>query len=403
MKKGWCTLLLLLVAVLAGCGERPDNQAAQGTQPSGETQQADPGTPQTSQETEQQAITSLVENFGKKLKMGSLLAPEQDVRNNLQTHYADFVSSSLLEKWQNDPQQAPGRLVSSPWPDRIDVLSIENMSEDRYRVKGEIIEVTSAGGGKAGGTGAGEAGGMEAGEGADAEAKEEADADTGETADAEEEAAVVIAAKRAITLEVGKFGDRWLIDAVELGAYVDDPANSGDATPNTGDGQPHTGNDQNSTGNGNTDDKAGSTDTADGPAETVVYENDEYGFRFTLPADWKGHTIVQDTWEGLSLEESSEGEVTESGPIVSIRHPKWTAEQPRQDIPIMVFTLDQWDALEQGKFHIGAAPVGPRELGRNSRYLFALPARYNYAFPTGHEEVEDILNGNPLEAVEVKA
>jgi len=395
MKTGWVALLLLLGAVLAGCGERPENQAAQGTQPFGETQQAETGTPQASEETERQAVTSLVENFGKMLKMVSLLAPEQDVRNSLQTHYGKFVSPSLLEKWQNDPRQAPGRLVSSPWPDRIDVLAVEKVADDRYRVKGEIIEVASAGTGGAGGTGAGEAGG--------AEAKEKAIAEAGETAGAEVEAAVVIAAKRAITLEMGKFGDRWLIDAVGLGAYVDDPASSGDATPNTGDGQTHTGNDQNSTGNGNSDDKAGSTDTAGGPAETVVYENDEYGFRFTLPAGWKGYTIVQDTWEGLSLEESSEGEVTESGPIVSIRHPKWTAEQPRQDIPIMVFTLDQWEALEQGKFHIGAAPVGPRELGRNSRYLFALPARYNYAFPTGHEEVEDILNGNPLKPMEAEA
>jgi hypothetical protein len=38
------------------------------------------------------------------------------------------------------------------------------------------------------------------------------------------------------------------------------------------------------------------------------------------------------------------------------------------------------------------------EFGRNSRYVFALPARYNFAFPKGYEEVEDILNGNPLHA-----
>lgn len=234
MKTGWVALLLLLGAVLAGCGERPESQAAQGTQPFGETQQAETGTPQASEETERQAVTSLVENFGKMLKMVSLLAPEQDVRNSLQTHYGKFVSPSLLEKWQNDPRQAPGRLVSSPWPDRIDVLAVEKVADDRYRVKGEIIEVASAGTGGAGGTGAGEAGG--------AEAKEKAIAEAGETAGAEVEAAVVIAAKRAITLEMGKFGDRWLIDAVGLGAYVDDPASSGDATPNTGDGQTHTGN-----------------------------------------------------------------------------------------------------------------------------------------------------------------
>jgi len=62
----------------------------------------------------------------------------------------------------------------------------------------------------------------------------------------------------------------------------------------------------------------------------------------------------------------------------------------------MVFTLPQWSSLQQEKFHIGAAPVGPKELGRNNRYVFALPARYNFTFPPGFEEVENILESNPL-------
>ena len=65
----------------------------------------------------------------------------------------------------------------------------------------------------------------------------------------------------------------------------------------------------------------------------------------------------------------------------------------------MVFTLDQWNQLNQGKFHIGAAPVGPRELGRNTRYVFALPTRYNFEFLSGYEEVEEILDGNALEPI----
>lgn len=64
----------------------------------------------------------------------------------------------------------------------------------------------------------------------------------------------------------------------------------------------------------------------------------------------------------------------------------------------MIFTLEQWNALLEGKFHIGAAPIGPTELGRNSKYVFALPARYNFAFPEGYEEVEEIIKKNPLQA-----
>nr|MBP7332992.1 hypothetical protein [Bacillota bacterium] len=66
----------------------------------------------------------------------------------------------------------------------------------------------------------------------------------------------------------------------------------------------------------------------------------------------------------------------------------------------MVFTHAQWDALQNGEFHIGAAPIGPSELARNSSYVFALPARYNYAFPAGYEEVENILKGDPLKPLE---
>lgn len=129
----------------------------------------------------------------------------------------------------------------------------------------------------------------------------------------------------------------------------------------------------------------------------TVYENTQYGFSFTLPESWKDYSIVNDKWEGLSIGNAQGEEIVEAGPIIVIRHPDWTEKNPRQDIPIMVFTLEQWNLLQQEKFHIGAAPIGPNELGRNDQYVFALPARYNFAFPTGVEEVEDILKGNPLQ------
>ena len=131
-----------------------------------------------------------------------------------------------------------------------------------------------------------------------------------------------------------------------------------------------------------------------------LYTNTQYGFSFSLPESWKGYSIINDKWEGLSLESQNQGTVVETGPLLSIRHPEWTDQNPRQDIPIMIFTLKQWNSLQQEKFHIGAAPIGPSELGRNSRYVFALPARYNFAFPQGYEEVEDILNSNPLHAIQ---
>lgn len=130
--------------------------------------------------------------------------------------------------------------------------------------------------------------------------------------------------------------------------------------------------------------------------DSVVYKDSQYGFSFSLPASWQGYSIVTDKWEGLPI---GGDQAVETGPMISLRHPLWTAEDPRQDIPIMIFTLDQWKSLKDEKFHIGAAPIGPSELGRNNEYVFALPARYNYAFPTGYEEVEQILNNKPLRVV----
>jgi hypothetical protein len=132
------------------------------------------------------------------------------------------------------------------------------------------------------------------------------------------------------------------------------------------------------------------------PTETlpvsIQYKNTEYGFTFDLPQSWTGYSVVVEKWEGTYLDNSTKTE----GPKILIRHPAWTNEIPRQDIPIMIFTPEQWDSILKENLAVGAAPIGPSELGRNSKYIFALPARYNYAFPIGFEEVENILKENPL-------
>ena len=137
-----------------------------------------------------------------------------------------------------------------------------------------------------------------------------------------------------------------------------------------------------------------STPTSSDASKSIIYKNTQSGFTFKLPSSWNGYTIVTSQWEGIA---SNGSKAIETGPIISIRDPKWTKETPRQDIPIMVFTLNQWNALKQEVFHIGAAPVDPTELGRNNYYVFALPARYNFANLPGTEEVQSILAGNPLQ------
>jgi beta-lactamase regulating signal transducer with metallopeptidase domain len=130
---------------------------------------------------EKEAIVSIVEGFGSKLQTVSLLDPKNVVEKSMQENYGNLVSQALIEEWISgisDPLSAPGRLTSSPWPDRIEILSIKKLSEDRYEVKGEIIEITSV-----------------------------------------EKVSGGVAAKRPVTLALKKIKNRWLIDDVTLGAY----------------------------------------------------------------------------------------------------------------------------------------------------------------------------------------
>lgn len=265
---------------------------------------------------EESEIKNLVKEFGEKLQMVSLPAPKDIISKSIEENYGKFVSPELLKQWQANPEKAPGREVSSPWPDHINILSIDKISEALYEVNGEIIEVTST-----------------------------------------EKRDMGVAAKRQIVLSVKKNEDKWLIDDVSLGNY----------------------NEMNS----------------------IIYENSDYGFYLSLPKSWRSFTVVKGKWEGISPDDSTKQNTNLSGEIINIRHPEWTKEKPRQDIPVMIFTVDQWKLLHEGKMNVGAAPILPTELGRNSKYVFALPARYNYAFPTGYEEVEKIIEAKPLQSFEI--
>lgn len=135
-------------------------------------------------------------------------------------------------------------------------------------------------------------------------------------------------------------------------------------------------------------------------AKSVVYKNKKYGFSFSLPGSWKGYSIRTRNWGGGPYDSHQTGPgKLDDGPTIWIRHPLSTEANPRQDIPIMIFTHAQWGLVEEGKLIVSAAPVGPSEIGRNARYVFALPPRYNYASPEGWEEVEEILQHNPLRAL----
>jgi len=128
----------------------------------------------------------------------------------------------------------------------------------------------------------------------------------------------------------------------------------------------------------------------------ISYWNNDYGFAITLPKSWEGFTLYQQDWKGYLATANASEKPAENGPILVFRNPQWTASEPYQDIPIMVFTPTVWAQVESEELSVSAAPMPPTKLGENDHYVFALPARYNYAFPKGWEEVDQIMKSNPL-------
>lgn len=88
-------------------------------------------------------VRTTVAQFGNQLNTVSVLSPgaPEDIRKA----YAAFVSPELLASWVADPESAPGRDVSSPWPDHIETDSVVMNEDGSYAVEGRIMLVTSTG------------------------------------------------------------------------------------------------------------------------------------------------------------------------------------------------------------------------------------------------------------------
>lgn len=109
------------------------------------------------------------------------------------------------------------------------------------------------------------------------------------------------------------------------------------------------------------------------------YKNEQYGFTLTLTEGWQGYSVTTSS--------------IEYGWKIIIRHPQWTEANPYEDIPILVYLIEQWKKWEENNFedYPTAAPFGPLERGRNAQYVFATAPRYNYDYRTGWEEAENII------------
>lgn len=86
---------------------------------------------------------AVVERFGERLRDVSLLAPDSTVRDQIRQAYAPYVTRGLLDAWVARPDSAPGRKVSSPWPDRIRIDTVSPAGLHTCRVVGQLIYATS--------------------------------------------------------------------------------------------------------------------------------------------------------------------------------------------------------------------------------------------------------------------
>ncbi|MCK9360889.1 hypothetical protein M0Q28_01530 [Patescibacteria group bacterium] len=98
------------------------------------------GTPPSEEEV---AVRGVVENLGKALKNVPLSGSRDVATQAMDEQYRGYVSAALLQRWKSDPVNALGRLTSSPWPERIDILRVERRAATRYVVFGEVVLMTS--------------------------------------------------------------------------------------------------------------------------------------------------------------------------------------------------------------------------------------------------------------------
>ncbi len=95
-----------------------------------------------SSDTAQVRIT--VAGLGDELQKVPLIASKDIVAFAMNRYYAPFVQPDLLKKWEADPLNAPGRVTSSPWPDRIDITETRKNKDGTFTVGANIIEIANS-------------------------------------------------------------------------------------------------------------------------------------------------------------------------------------------------------------------------------------------------------------------
>jgi hypothetical protein len=128
----------------------------------------------------------------------------------------------------------------------------------------------------------------------------------------------------------------------------------------------------------------------------IRYHNAQYKLTFYLPTDWKDCSALTQQWAGEKYVSDKDAVVTVAhGPIIVLRNPQWETNNLYQDIPFYIFTRQQWDDMNLGKYAAVGAGGVLYELWHDDEYVFGIHSRYNTDDSVnGWKEAQDIVHQN---------
>jgi hypothetical protein len=88
-------------------------------------------------------IYQVVGEFGARLKDVNVTVPKQEIITAVDFNLKRLITDGLYQEFVQDTSKVPGRTVSSPWPERVEIVSVQKEDDTSYTVNGKIIGMTS--------------------------------------------------------------------------------------------------------------------------------------------------------------------------------------------------------------------------------------------------------------------
>lgn len=118
---------------------------------------------------------------------------------------------------------------------------------------------------------------------------------------------------------------------------------------------------------------------------SAVYKSAQYGLQIKFSPYWSGYTLISGSWQSKT---------GQKGPLLTFRNMKWTSSAPTTDIPLEIFTAQQWDQMQDLKFHVGGSESYPLEFKRNAKYVFAIDSRWAMSAQNDYSNVRAMLSSS---------